>query len=73
MIECLDGAVCVPLNLIQAGEIGELAQVPKDTPIHVFCAAGGRAARACDMLKTLGFTDVHNAGGIADARRVCHL
>ncbi len=33
-------------------------------PIVVYCAAGARAGRACDVLHDLGYDDVHNIGGL---------
>jgi len=45
--------------------------VSKDFPdktasIIVFCAKGGRAAKACKNLRDLGYSSVYNAGGIGD-------
>lgn len=34
-------------------------------PIAVFCAVGGRAGRAADYLKSLGY-EAHNIGGLSD-------
>lgn len=34
-------------------------------PIAVFCAVGGRAGRAVDCLKSLGY-EAHNIGGLSD-------
>lgn len=42
----------------------------KDTPIYLYCAAGGRAGMAKSRLEALGYTDVTNAGGLDDARRL---
>jgi len=40
----------------------------KDTPIKVFCRSGVRAGLALTSLQELGYTNVENVGGIADAR-----
>ena len=32
----------------------------------VFCAKGGRASKACQKLKTMGYSKVYNAGGLDD-------
>lgn len=40
----------------------------KDTPIKVFCRSGVRAGLALTALEELGYTNVENVGGIADAR-----
>lgn len=36
-----------------------------DKPVAVFCAVGGRAGRATDFLRQLGY-DAHNIGGFGD-------
>ncbi|MFT9057170.1 MAG: rhodanese-like domain-containing protein [Ethanoligenens sp.] len=36
----------------------------KSAEIIVYCLSGGRAAQACGMLAAMGYTDVHNLGGI---------
>ena len=42
---------------------------PTDTKLVVGCAAGGRSARACQMLAQAGYTDLVNvAGGFSGAR-----
>jgi phage shock protein E len=35
-------------------------------PIVVFCKVGGRAKKVCDILEKNGYTNVSNAGGLAD-------
>lgn len=41
------------------------ALMQKDRPIFVYCAAGGRSAKAAEKLEQLGFTKVYNlAGGL---------
>lgn len=42
----------------------------KNAPITVYCASGRRAGIAKETLEGLGYTNVTNAGGIADARRL---
>ena len=41
----------------------------KNTEIHLYCAAGVRAAKALDALTNNGYTNISNAGGIDDARK----
>lgn len=38
----------------------------KDAHHVVFCAKGGRANKACQKLKELGYSNVYNAGGLGD-------
>lgn len=37
----------------------------KDTPLFVYCQSGARSAQATNIFKQMGFTNVHNIGGIA--------
>ncbi len=56
-------AVNIPVNelLARIDEFGE-----KSTPLVLYCASGSRSAYAAKILKTSGFTDVVNAGGLSD-------
>lgn len=45
-----------------------LSVFDKDEEITVFCAAGGRAARAKAVMEELGFKNVTNGGGISDIK-----
>lgn len=58
-----DNALNIPLQELQ-DRLGELGG--KSRPVVVYCAAGARAARAKSILLNAGFTDVTNAGGLAD-------
>lgn len=40
-----------------------LSKLKKDKPIITCCASGMRSASAKSILKSNGFTDVHNGGG----------
>ncbi len=56
-------ALNIPVNELsaRAGEIG-----PKDKPVVLYCASGARSAMGARILKSLGFADVVNAGGLSD-------
>ncbi len=56
-------ALNIPVDQIRQRltEFGE-----KNTPIVVYCASGARSAFAARMLKSAGYTDVINAGGLDD-------
>ena len=41
----------------------------KDAKIVVYCAVGGRAAKAKDTLEQLGYTNVENGGGYDDVKQ----
>ena len=47
--------------------MGRLSDVgPKEKPVVVYCASGGRSAVAAQILRANGFVDVTNAGGLED-------
>lgn len=54
----------IPLDSLPA----RLGELPRDKPIVLYCASGARASKAASVLAGAGFTDVVNAGGIADLR-----
>lgn len=61
----LPGAIGVPLSRLRAGDLGELADVPRDTSLALYCAGGVRSLEAADILEQAGFTNpVSLAGGI---------
>lgn len=55
-------AINIPLDAL-ASRLGELS---KTKPIILYCASGARATQAAGILARAGFTDVVNAGGLAD-------
>lgn len=58
----IPGAVPIPL-----GEVAERhEEIPRDQPVFVVCAVGGRSARAAQFLAQLG-VDAHNVAGGTDA------
>ena len=59
----IDGAINIPLPEI--GAKAEKALPKKATPIIVFCASGIRSGLAKKSLKSLGYEQVINGGGIS--------
>jgi phage shock protein E len=57
----IDGALNIPVGDLQS-RLGELGS--KDRAIVVYCASGGRSARASKMLRAKGFNEVHDLGSI---------
>jgi len=55
----------IPVDVL-ASRVGDL---PRDKPIVLYCASGARSANAARILKSAGFTDVTNAGGLAGMPR----
>ncbi len=56
-------AINIPVDQLQPriNEVGE-----KSDTIILYCASGARSAYAARILKSSGFTDVVNAGGLYD-------
>ena len=67
----LEGAVLLPLAELES-KIS--STVPgKNTPIYIYCRSGRRAGTAVEKLKAMGYTDLHNLGGLKDARKKLNL
>ena len=64
----LPQALSIPLDGIEAGVRGR--GLPLNTPIYLYCGSGRRAGMARERLQTLGYTEVVNAGGLEDARKL---
>ena len=58
----IPGSINVPLSNIN--EI-EDAVPDKSAKIYVYCLSGGRSDMAAEFMKSKGYTDVTNIGGIA--------
>lgn len=43
-----------------------LASVPKDVPVVVYCRSGNRSAQAAQILAQNGYTAIYDLGGIID-------
>lgn len=59
------GAVNIPLQVLAA----RMGEIPKDRPVVLYCASGGRSGLAARQLKQAGWPDVTNAGGLGDMPR----
>lgn len=55
----IKGSVNIPLDVLSSN----LNKIKKDKPVITCCASGMRSASAKAMLKSRGFTEVHNGGG----------
>lgn len=53
------GSVNIPLQNLQ----NNLSKIKKDKPVITCCASGMRSASAKGILKSNGYTEVHNGGG----------
>lgn len=55
----VEGAKNIPSQSLMAGA-PELAMVPRDTPLVVYCRTGSRSAIAAQIFAQMGFTSIHN-------------
>lgn len=62
----LDGAVNIPLDRLPDGLTAHPGVTPR-TRILVYCAGGARSAQAAALLKQVGYTNVVDGGGMAEA------
>ena len=62
----LEGAVLLPLAELESKIFSKVSD--KNTPIYIYCRSGRRAGTAVEKLKAMGYTDLHNLGGLKDAR-----
>ena len=62
------GATNIPVGEIgqRVADVDQLVGGDRSKPVVVYCAAGGRAARAKSALEAAGYTHVVNGGGIGD-------
>ena len=61
-------AALIPYDGIEKG-IAAL-NLPKNTPIYLYCAVGGRAEKAKQALEAVNYSAVTNVGGLADAQKL---
>ena len=59
----IDGAVNIPVN-----EVGSrLSEIdPQGGPVIVYCQSGGRSAKAAQILRGAGYSEVYDLGGIGN-------
>jgi phage shock protein E len=55
----IKGSVNIPLDNLN----NNLSKIKKDKPVITCCASGMRSASAKSILKSNGFSEVHNGGG----------
>ncbi|MFN0175128.1 MAG: rhodanese-like domain-containing protein [Saprospiraceae bacterium] len=51
------------LNIQDADFAKKISQLDKNRPVLVYCAVGGRSAKAANQFSTLGFTQVYDLKG----------
>lgn len=58
-------------TLLPVGDIaaGKMPNVPKDTPMAVYCRSGNRSSQATQLLKQASYTNVRDLGGLDDLKK----
>lgn len=59
----VDGAISIPLDELQE-RVAELGDMNRE--ITLYCASGARSSYGQRLLQQMGFTNVHNGGGLHD-------
>jgi rhodanese-related sulfurtransferase len=59
------GSINIQLNALS----NQLSKLKKETPVITCCASGMRSASAKSILKSNGFTEVHNGGSWMKLKR----
>ena len=67
----LKGAVLLPLAELESKIVNEVPD--KNTPIYIYCRSGRRSGIAVEKLKAVGYTKLHNLGGLKDAQEKLDL
>ena len=67
----LEGAVLLPLAELESKISSKVAD--KNTPIYIYCRSGRRSGTAVEKLKAMGYTDLHNLGGVKDAQEKLNI
>ena len=62
----LEGAVLLPLAELESKITKKIPD--KNTPIYIYCRSGRRSGIAVEKLKAVGYTKLHNLGGLKDAQ-----
>ena len=58
----IPGSINIPVQEMKKAE----SLLPeKETPLFVYCLSGGRSGQAVSMLKSMGYRNVSNIGGIS--------
>ena len=67
----LEGAVLLPLAELESKISSKVAD--KNTPVYIYCRSGRRSGIAVEKLKAVGYTKLHNLGGLKDAQEKLDL
>ena len=59
-----EGAINISIEDIMSGQLGQIATLPKDSKICLYCLSGSRAGLAKIILNNNGYKNVENLGGL---------
>jgi rhodanese-related sulfurtransferase len=62
--EFAGGHIANAINISVETLAGQLAQIPTDRPVIVYCRSGNRSSQAANILRRAGYTQVYDLGGI---------
>jgi rhodanese-related sulfurtransferase len=57
------------IDVLAADFREKVGKLDRTKPYKVYCRSGNRSGRAVDIMKSMGFTDVENAGSVAQAAK----
>lgn len=60
-------AISIPLDRLDPSRVAADHGIAKDEQLFMICKMGGRSQRACDQLRSAGFTNAINVEGGTDA------
>lgn len=63
IFEYARGHIKGSVNMDIGALMAQINAIPKDRPIAVICASGGRSSMGCRMLMRRGFNNVYNVRG----------
>jgi len=64
----INGSINISVDTLS----NNLSKLKKDKPIITCCASGMRSAQAKSILKSNGYTEVHNGGGWSNLQNKIH-
>ena len=67
----LSGAVNLPLPEISSKAAVQFPD--RDLPLYLYCRSGRRSENARRILQNAGYSNVHNLGGLEEARRKLNM
>ena len=64
--EYAEGHIANSVNIPLQELSSRLSEIPKDTPVVLYCRSGNRSNQAFNLLANEGYADLYDMGGIID-------